>query len=65
MSIINLLWEFVILLVCSFITIIGVVIEGLTKIFARMTTALEKAYERVLGWKTLKRKERNKVVISM
>ena len=45
MEIIKILFEFIILLVCSLIQVVGVIIEGISKFFGKLTDYLCSAYE--------------------
>lgn len=58
MSIVKLLWETIILLVCSIIRVIGVFIEGIAKILFKTTELLEKAHDRVLDCRVLRKKKK-------
>lgn len=45
MEIIKILFEFIILLVCSLIQVVGVIIEGISKFFGKLADYLCGAYE--------------------
>lgn len=57
MAIINLLWQTIILLISSIIQVIGVIVEGISRILFAFVEMLEKAQNRVLSWKTIKKKK--------
>lgn len=57
MAIINLLWQTIILLISSIIQVIGVIVEGISRILFAFVEMLEKAQDRVLSWKTIKKKK--------
>lgn len=56
MTIFELLWKTIILLVCSIIQVVGVLIEGIAKILLRITKLLAKAHDRVLDYSAFKKK---------
>ena len=58
MSIINLLWEMAVLLICSIIQVFGVFVEGIAKILKRVAELLESAHDRVLDQKNPKKKQK-------
>ena len=45
MEIIKILFEFIILLVCSLIQVVGVIIDGISKFFGKLADYLCSAYE--------------------
>ena len=57
MSIINLLWQTVVLFICSLIQVVCVVVEGIAKILFAIAKNLEKARDRALDWKTIEKKK--------
>ena len=49
MEIIKILFEFIILLICSLIQVIGVIIDGISKFFGKLADYLCIAYEWLKG----------------
>jgi TM2 domain-containing membrane protein YozV len=58
MSIINLIWKTIILLVCSIIQTIGVFVEGIAKVLMRITRLLVNAHDRILDCSIPKKKKK-------
>ena len=48
MSITNILYKTLILLVCSLIQVFGVLIEGISKLFAKFSELLEEAHDNLI-----------------
>ena len=57
MSIIKLIGKTIVLFVCSVILTIGVLIEGIAKIFGEIANCLEVTYERIFTWKPKQKKK--------
>jgi hypothetical protein len=64
MSIINILLEFGVVLLCAFIQLIGVVVQGVVRILARVVQLLEKAHRSVSRWRP-KQKRVNKTRVNV
>ena len=60
MSIIKILWETIVLLIVSIIQVIGVIVEGIAKMSFAIARILEKAYGKVLDWRTIEKKKKTK-----
>lgn len=65
MAIINLLWETIVLVICSSIRVIGVIVEGIAKILFAFSMIMEKAHDRVLDWKSAGKKQKVHIDIDL
>lgn len=65
MAIINLLWETIVLVICSIIRVIGVIVEGIAKMLFAFSMIMEKAHDRVLDWKSAGKKQKVHIDIDL
>ena len=59
MSIVKLLWQTIVLFICSIIQMICVIVEGIAKILFAIVKILKKAHDRMLDWQAIEKKKKD------